>query len=212
MFTGLVQAVGTVVRLDEVGHGRRLVIDPGGWSYAPKEGDSISVSGCCLTHAPAAGEEGTGMLAFDVVAETLRKTSLGSLGPGARVNLEPCLTPSDPIGGHFVQGHVDGLARVVEIHRAGGEHRVTLEVDETLMQWIVPTGSVALDGVSLTVASVEGERERFAVALIPTTLRRTTLGELAEGGVVNVEGDVLVKAAVSWLVRYGPGGLTRRGG
>lgn len=208
MFTGLVQDVGRVVEMVRRDSGARLIVACAGWGERTRPGDSIAVQGCCLTHAPP--PEGSAppdedLLVFDVIAETLRKTTLGELMVGGRVNLEACLTPSTPIGGHFVQGHVDGLATVQRIEASDAEHRLTLGVDDELIRYIVPTGSVALDGVSLTVASVDPAAQRFDVALIPTTLRETTLGELREGDAVNFEGDVLVKSAIHYLRHFADG-------
>jgi riboflavin synthase len=201
MFTGLVQAVGTVTALTRNAFGVRLVITPGAWDYTPNHGDSISVSGCCLTYAPKAGDA-PGSLPFDVITTTLEKTKLGSLSVGSRVNLESCLTPSSHIGGHFVQGHVDATAKVHQVVSTADQYRVTIAVDDETIRYIVPTGSIAVDGVSLTVADVNPAAKLFTVALIPTTLQLTTLGDLKAGDPVNIEVDVLVKAAVHYLRHF----------
>lgn len=191
MFTGLIQAVGRVARIDAVDTGARLVIDAGDWEHRPAAGDSIAVSGCCLTFAPGDTED---ELAFDVVHETLRKTKLGKLAVDDRVNLEPCLRPTDRIGGHFVLGHVDTTGSVADIDTEEGEHRVTIEVPAGFVKYLPPTGSVAVDGVALTLAEVDIPERRFTVALIPTTLQWTTLGDLMPGDPVNLEADILVKS------------------
>ena len=173
MFTGIVREIGRVVSFD----GRRLVVE--GKTQAA-EGDSVSVDGVCLTALDGS------QLAFDVVDETLGRTTLGAVKPGDRVNLEPALRAGDPLGGHIVQGHVDGLGRV----RSAGEP-VWVDAPFELLRYCVEKGSITVDGVSLTVAAVDGEG--FAVALVPHTLEATTLGELEAGDAVNLEVDVLAK-------------------
>jgi len=202
MFTGLIQASGRIESIQSTAAGARLIVDPGKWTCQPARGDSIAVNGCCLTHAPH-DDDPPGRLVFDVVHETLRKTTLGKLTDGARVNLESCLTPSSPIGGHFVLGHVDATGAVVVINTEGGEHQLTIQADDQMSRYVVPTGSIAIDGVSLTVASCVADKNQFTVALIPTTLELTTLGGLNVGDAVNLEGDVLVKAVVHNLPRSG---------
>ena len=194
MFTGIIQYVGRVESVEPAPAGVRLVIDTTGWDHRAKPGESICVNGCCLTHEAIDGR--SDRFAFHVVHETLRKTTLGFLKPGDRVNLESSLTPLSRMGGHFVQGHVDGVARVEKIEKQGGEHLVTLSVEPRLMRFIPPTGSVALDGVSLTVARCELRENIFTVALIPTTLTQTTLGAWKPGDAVNLETDLLVRAVV----------------
>lgn len=198
MFTGIVQAMGSVTAVTPNDFGARLTIDPRGWGYQPGRGDSVAVNGCCLTHT---AEHGGPCLCFDVIKQTLDRTTLGSLKVGEPVNLESCLTPSSPIGGHFVQGHIDGVASVRDISTAG-EHRLTIQTDTQLVKYIVPTGSVAVDGVSLTVAAVDTRSAAFTVALIPTTLALTTLGHRRVGDGVNLEVDVLVKSVVHYLERF----------
>lgn len=198
MFTGLVQAVGRVERAETVPTGRRLVIDLGEWSHRPAPGDSIAIDGCCLT---VAGEPEGALAAFDAVPETLAKTTLGGLSVGSRVHLEHAVTGATLMGGHFVQGHIDGVARVDQIQR-GADWRVRLRPPADLMRFMIPKGSVALAGVSLTLAEVSPEGGWIEVALIPMTLERTTLGDLAPGDPVNVEADMLVKAVVHTTAHY----------
>jgi riboflavin synthase len=188
MFTGLVQATGTVSALD----GGRLQVeaDP---PLELREGDSVAVSGVCLT----ATEVNGGSFAADVVAETLGRSSLGVLGHGDRVNLELPLRASDRLGGHVVQGHVDGMGTVESL---GEDAVLRLSAPPDLLRYVVEKGSIAVDGVSLTVSEVDDDG--FAVALIPETLERTTLGGLAPGHPVNLEVDVLAKY-VEKLVRRG---------
>lgn len=203
MFTGLVQAVGRVASVEARGAGVRLRVDPMGWGYAPGLGESISVSGCCLTVAGLEGGPGGKTWAFDAVPETLAKTTLGGLAAGSRVNLEHAATPTTLLGGHVVQGHVDGVG-VVETVLTEGEWRVRVRPPAGLMEYMTPKGSVCVEGVSLTLARVE-PREWFEVALIPVTLEKTTLGELRAGSRVNVEADVFAKTVVNWLRVYGKG-------
>lgn len=198
MFTGLVEDVGVVREVRPAGAGRRLLVEPRRWRRDSREGDSIAVSGVCLTLA-AAPERGA--LAFDVVGETLRRTTLGDLEPGAHVNLEGSLRAGDEIGGHFVQGHVDGVGRVTRVDADNGDWRIAVQPPEWMMDLAPEKGSIAVDGVSLTIASAtEGH---FEIALIPTTLERTTLASLREGDACNLEGDILTKAVAHLLRRRG---------
>jgi riboflavin synthase len=200
MFTGLIQAVGRVVRVEPSAAGVRLVVDPRPWGYQPAAGDSISISGCCLTvAAPPAG----GVWAFDAIPETLSKTTLGGLGAGSTVNLEHAATPATLMGGHIVQGHVDGVAEVVSVQKTP-EYRVRIRPLAGLMEFIAPKGSVCVEGVSLTVAGLDPRSGWFEVALIPTTLEKTTLGALRAGDRCNLEADAMAKTIVHWLKHYGP--------
>jgi len=198
VFTGLVQTVGEVIAAADREGGRRLLVRAPGWPHDPAPGESISVSGCCLTLA-SGEEDGAGTLAFDVVAETLEKTTLGRLTPGSRVNLERSATATTLLGGHIVQGHVDGVGEVVAAQRDPADWRVTIRLPSALMDFIPPKGSVAVDGVSLTVAAVS--RDAFDVALVPTTLAETTLEALDVGRACNIETDILAKTVVHWLSR-----------
>jgi riboflavin synthase len=175
MFTGIVREVGTVARFD----GSRLVVEAG---TEAELGDSVAIAGVCLT--VAARENGG--LAFDVVSETLGRTTLGSLSAGDKVNVEPSLRAGDPLGGHIVQGHVDGVGRL----RERGE-LTWFDAPAEIVRYCVEKGSIAVDGTSLTVAATD--ERGFAVALIPHTLEATTLGELAPGSAVNLEVDILAK-------------------
>lgn len=202
MFTGLVQAVGTIARIDPTPAGVRLLVDAGGWAHRPRAGDSICVSGCCLTAVGDASEEGG--LAFDAIPETLRLTTLGGLAPGARVNLEHAVTASTLMGGHFVQGHVDGVG-VVDAVQTRGEWRVRVRPPEGLMRYATPKGSVCIEGVSLTIAALDPAEGWLEVALIPETLARTTLAGLEPGSRVNLEMDMLAKTVVHHLEHYASG-------
>ncbi len=257
VFTGLVQAIGTVTQVDPQGPDRpwRIVVRPappsgshpelGRWIYRPDSGDSISVSGCCLTlaailpddsSATAASPHGSStaspgidgpaqLWAFDVVPETLRRTTLGGLRPGDPVNLEHAVTASTLMGGHFVQGHIDGVGTVVDVQR-GADWRLKIRPPEPdplsvgdsgaadtadtagtassdLMRFAAPKGSVCIDGVSLTIAAIGVQARTIGVALIPVTLARTTLGRLVPGDRVNLEMDILAKTVVHYLSVYG---------
>jgi riboflavin synthase len=164
-----------------------------------KLGESIAVNGVCLTVA----EITPPTLGFDVIPETLSKTNLGLLKAGDRVNVERSLRAGDRIDGHFVQGHVDATARLSAQTPGQEEFRLTVQPPLELMKFVVPKGSVALDGVSLTVAAVG--KDRFEVALIPTTLNLTTLASREIGWPFNFEADILSKTIVSWLERRGDG-------
>jgi riboflavin synthase len=182
MFTGLVQQLGTLTSLEG---GRLTVSAPLAGELS--EGDSVAVNGACLTAASVTTDGFTA----DVMEETLRRTALGSLTPGDAVNLELALRAADRLGGHFVQGHVDGVGIVVAVHEEGFSKVVEIEADPGLMRYVVEKGSIAVDGVSLTVASL-GDGT-FGVSLIPETLERTTLGRASPGDSVNLEVDVLAK-------------------
>jgi riboflavin synthase len=187
VFTGLVREVGTVRSMA----GGRLVVES---SASAELGDSVAIDGVCLT--VVAAEDGT--LAFDAVPETLARTSLGTLDHGSRVNLEPALRAGDPLGGHYVQGHVDGVGAVRSIEPEGDGKRIWFDAPPEILRYVVEKGSIAVQGTSLTVAGVD--EAGFAVALIPHTLRATTLGALVPGAAVNLETDVLAKY-VEKLVR-----------
>ncbi|MCP3905625.1 MAG: riboflavin synthase [Planctomycetes bacterium] len=202
MFTGIVQHVGTVDAVGHVDFGARIVIGTRGWTHVPKAGESIAVSGCCLTVcANEDAPDQAGRLAFDVIRQTLSVTALGDLAPGHEVNLEHAVTPETMLGGHVVQGHVDGVGIVRDVIRDETEWRVRVEAPADLMDQIVEKGSIAVDGVSLTLASVDDEA--FEVALIPTTLERTTLSRAEPGTRVNLETDYIAKTVVNWLRRHG---------
>ncbi|MFQ5413872.1 MAG: riboflavin synthase [Phycisphaerae bacterium] len=232
MFSGIVACTGSVVEARHVPGGIRLRIAAGALEAAapvslhtdaqaaertvaaaarPGEpavpgaqlhiapGASVCVSGVCLTVAGVTGAT----LDFDVITETLDRTTLGSLAPGDRVNLERSLSVGDAIDGHFVQGHVDGRATVTHVQASPREHVIRLRPEPHLRPFIVPKGSIAVDGVSLTVAALAGDA--FSIALIPTTLERTTLAALSPGRRVNIETDVIVRTIVHHLTATVPG-------
>lgn len=218
MFTGIVEHVGRVAGVSPTGSGRRLLVDPCGWVVRPKVGDSIAVAGCCLTLAEPIGAQR--LMAFDVVPETLGKTNLGEFVAGRRVNLEQAATAGTLLGGHVVQGHVDGVGEVQKNekrnttkHQVGRESSgepsegwvLQVRMSRELMAYMVPKGSVAIDGVSLTIAGVNVESPEngaIEIALIPITLAKTTLGGLKPGDAVNVEADVMAKTVVHYLRHF----------
>ena len=176
MFTGIVRELGRVVAFD----GARLLVDAP--ETSAEVGDSIAVDGVCLTVVEHDGDQ----FAFDVVAETLSRTNLGMLTADARVNIEPALRAGDPLGGHMVQGHVDGVGRVRSVSQP-----VWIDAPPDVLRYCVEKGSIAVDGVSLTIAALDDAG--FAVALVPHTLAATTLGAAKSGDRVNLEVDVLAK-------------------
>jgi riboflavin synthase len=186
MFTGIVQALGAVRAIEEVGAAARLAVG-GEILHDLSGGESVAVNGVCLTVAQI---EAAGFTA-DVMLETLRRTTLGGLRAGDRVNLERSVTPTSLLGGHIVQGHVDGVATIAAIRPSEQWREVDLRLPDALMPYVVEKGSIALDGVSLTVVSVSDTTVR--VSLIPETLSRTTFGAREVGDQVNVEVDVLAK-------------------
>lgn len=189
MFTGLVRQRGAWLGLARSGGGAVARVACGPWEDGPLEpGESVSVQGCCLTVAAVRADG----FDADVLDETLRATALGSLRGGAAVNLERALRPSDRLGGHLVQGHVDATARVESVERAGRDWRLRLRCGSAEAKYIVYKGSVALDGVSLTVSAVPAPG-LFEVNVIPTTWRETSLSERRPGDPVNLETDVLAR-------------------
>jgi riboflavin synthase len=194
VFTGLVADLGTVTAVDATADGVRLAVRT---SLAPEisEGDSVAVNGVCLT--ATAIRDGT--FSADVMHESLRRSSLGEVAAGSSVNLELPLRASDRLGGHVVQGHVDGVAVVRSVAEDGFSRVVTFAASPDLLRYVVEKGSIAVDGVSLTVSAIDGDS--FSVSLIPETLERTTLGTAEVGRPVNLEVDVLAKYVEKLMVR-----------
>ncbi|HEX2485140.1 MAG TPA: riboflavin synthase [Myxococcota bacterium] len=205
MFTGIVEAVGRVRSLRPQGAKAELVVEAPEIAAGVRIGDSVAVNGACLTVTAAAA----GALHFEAVQETLDRTSLGRLAAGRGVNLERALRADGRLDGHLVQGHVDGVGRVRELRRKGDDVRLYVTCDAAFADLLVEKGSVAIEGVSLTVVGVE--REGFDVALIPHTLGATTLGTLEPGALVNLEADVLGKYVKRYLERILPGAAGRPG-
>ena len=183
MFTGIVREVGRVEAVEERGESVRLVVRAPETAAAAAVGDSVSLAGVCLT----AVEVANGTVAFDAVPETLRCSTLGRLETGGGVNVEPALRAGDPLGGHIVQGHVDGVGRIRRVDDEG----IEVEAPHDVLRYCVEKGSIAIEGVSLTIAGL-GESS-FTVVLIPHTREVTTLGGVAEGDEVNLEVDVVAK-------------------
>jgi riboflavin synthase len=193
VFTGLVQELGTVEDVSRNPDGARLTVSSA-LAGGLREGDSIAVNGVCLTATSVRDHH----FAADVMNETLARSSLGAAEPGARVNLELPLRAGEPLGGHMVQGHVDGVGQVAGVEQDGFSRRMRIEADPDLLRYVVVKGSITVDGVSLTVA--EFDDRSFTVSLIPETLQRTNLGAAGDGASVNLEVDVLAKY-VERLVR-----------
>lgn len=187
MFTGIVEELGHVASISDLGDAARIVITGPLVTSDTRPGDSIAVNGVCLTVVDIHEAD----FSADVMLETLRRSSLGALAPGSRVNLERAARVDSRIGGHLVQGHVDGTALVRSIEPVEHWTTVTFEMDGGLSRYVVEKGSITVDGVSLTVVAVD--EESFSVSLIPTTLEHTTLGTRQVGDTVNIEVDVIAK-------------------
>ncbi|RME24950.1 MAG: riboflavin synthase [Deltaproteobacteria bacterium] len=196
MFTGIVEDIGRVIRTERVAAGALLQVESSLDPASMKPGDSVAVNGACLTVTRIVN----GTLSFDVGPETLRATTLGRIGPGHRVHLERALRVGGRLGGHLVTGHVDGVGRLLRRRPVGNNLELEFEAPPEVVPYLVPKGSVAVDGVSLTVNSPSGGR--FSVTLVPHTLERTLLGRLREGDRVNLEGDIIGK----YVRHFVPGG------
>ncbi|MCB9837763.1 MAG: riboflavin synthase [Phycisphaeraceae bacterium] len=204
MFSGIVAGMGRVAAINQSPAGVRLHIVPPAAGFGDiKPGDSVCVSGVCLTHAPGSSDSHESPLVFDVIPETLARTTLGALTEGARVNLERSVRASGMLDGHIVQGHVEGVGEVTGVAFDADGCRVRVRAPRELMECVTPKGSVTLDGVSLTIAGVDVENDEFEVALIPTTLKVTTLGSLQSGSGVNIETDIVGRTVVHWVKNYG---------
>ncbi|MCA9303202.1 MAG: riboflavin synthase [Phycisphaerales bacterium] len=194
MFTGIIQHIGAIESVTPTPSGVRVVVDPCGWSFVPSPGDSVAVNGCCLTLVDPI-ERHNGLFTFDAIPETIEKTTIGMLAVGDRVNLEPPLRMGDRLDGHTVQGHVDGRG-IIESVDSGDGYRVRVKVPGDLMKFMIPKGSITIDGISLTLAEVDPKGQTITIALIPETLERTTLGMKAKGAALNIEADMMVKTIV----------------
>jgi riboflavin synthase alpha subunit len=198
VFTGIVERVARIARLESAGERLELEVEAGAEiASAVRIGDSVALNGCCLTVVAVRGER----LAFQAVPETLRRTSLGARHTGDALNLERAMRADSRIDGHIVQGHVDGTGRVAELRAEGDDLLVRVDAARELAVQLVPKGSVAVEGVSLTV--IDPDERGFWVALIPHTRAVTTLGALAPGQAVNLELDVLGKYVWKYLERIG---------
>jgi riboflavin synthase len=201
MFTGLIEQLGTLHARTPTPAGQRLLIAAPEWSHKPSLGESIAINGCCLTLAADVSTTNN-LLAFDAIPETLAKTTLGELQPGDRVHIEPSATLATLLGGHLVQGHIDGVG-IVQSVTTQGEWRARTHVPQHLMPFFAPKGSIAVQGVSLTIMALDPRECWFEIALIPTTLAKTTLGSLQPGSRVNLECDPIAKQIVHYLQHFG---------
>jgi riboflavin synthase len=195
MFTGIVRELGVVLEAAEAGGGRSLLVRAPETAALTRTGDSVAIDGCCLTAITVDGEA----ISFHAVPETLARTTLGTLEDLDAVNVEPAVHVGDPLGGHYVQGHVDAVGRVQSVEAEGEGLRVFVEAPDEVLRYCVDKGSVTVDGVSLTVAELA--EDAFAVALVPHTLVATTLSDLQPGQAVNLEADVLAKYVERLLPR-----------
>lgn len=204
MFTGIIEAVGTVKTVRPAGGGKVISTDLGKCAADAKLGDSIAINGVCLTISRLSGT----VADFDVSSETLAKSSTGSLHAGAYVNLERAMAADGRFGGHIVLGHVDGTATIKAVEKKGDFVEMTFTAQTALLDEMVNKGSVAINGISLTIATMNGST--FTIALIPTTLKETTLDNAKVGDVVNIETDILIKAVKKQLDKILPdsGNLT----
>ena len=198
MFTGLVEEVGSVLWIRATDRGTQLQIAAPRISEQIRKGDSVAVNGCCLTLTVRRAEQ----LTFDLLEETLDRTNLRTLRRDSPVNLERALAADGRIGGHFVQGHVDCATRVLSFEEAGADHRLEVELPHDFAHYVTYKGSVAINGISLTVAEVLPES--FAVWVIPHTKRNTNLEKIAPGDQLNVEFDLLAKYVERMMTRYAP--------
>jgi riboflavin synthase len=195
VFTGIVREVGVVVEAAAAGGGRSLLVRAPGTAATTRIGDSVSIDGCCLTATAVAGDT----ISFHAVPETLARSTLDELDEMDDVNVEPALRAGEPLGGHYVQGHVDAVGSVQSVEAEGEGLRVFVEAPSDVLRYCVEKGSVTVDGVSLTVAELA--QDAFAVALVPHTLEATTLSDLRPGQAVNLEADVLAKYVERLLPR-----------
>ena len=189
MFTGLVQTTGIIVKRIQNGAAGKLMVRPAKSMKNLEPGESVAVNGTCLTLENDSG----GILQFHVMEESFRKTNLGILPPGAGVNMERALTLSSRLGGHLVSGHIDTTGTVLSFGPAGSDIELLVELPDAIADFVVPEGSICIDGVSLTVAAVDFSQKRFSVRIIPTTWKETCLKERKVGSKVNLEADMLGK-------------------
>ena len=195
MFTGIVQELGVLAGAEESAGGRALVVRAPETAARADVGASVAINGCCLTATAIDGGE----ITFHAVPETIARTTLGSLDPGALVNVEPAVRAGEELGGHYVQGHVDAVGRIQSVEAEGDGLRVFVEAPDDVLRYCVEKGSITVDGVSLTVAQLAADA--FAVALVPHTLAATTLSALQPGHPVNLEADVLAKYVERLIAR-----------
>jgi len=196
MFTGIIERIGAVKEKKGQGKGVRLVLEVGKWNEKLSVGDSVAVNGACLTIV----RKTETTLAFDVVPDTLKSTNLGSLQIGSRVNLEPSLRAGDAFGGHFVMGHVDAVGKIKKLEKIGDSWILEVEVPSEIMRYVIHKGSIAVDGISLTVQRVR--EKSFEIAIIPHTMGNTALGGKKAGDPVNLEPDFMAKYMEKYFLDY----------
>ncbi len=196
MFSGIVEGKAKVKSVQKAGNNIRLNVELGRKASAVREGDSVSINGVCLS---VVSKKGT-TLAFDAIAETLRKTNLGSLAPGDSVNYETSMSTGDIIGGHLVTGHVDGTGRIAETTDEDGSTRMVVSVPKEIAGMVMEKGLIAVDGISLTPAEVA--EDRFTLYLIPDTLKKTTISGKVVGDLVNIELDLFGKYIEKYVQKY----------
>ena len=197
MFTGLIQAIGRVTAIEHQESSAQLVISSPEIANQITQGDSVSVNGACLTVI----SQDKSQFAVDVMVQTLKLTTTGALEVGSEVNLELATRAADRLGGHIVQGHVDGIANIAEISADSQWTRIDLEIPKNLMKYVVAQGSICLEGVSLTVGELNDETNQISVWLIPETLAATNLAKKSLGDTLNIEVDVLAKYVERLIVR-----------
>ena len=198
MFTGIIEAVGTVKTVKNTHGGRIICVDLGTLAQNTEPGWSIAVNGVCLTVSRLSAT----VAEFDVSAEILAKSAMDAIITSAKVNLERAISPQGRFGGHFVQGHVDGVAKIIAIEKKGDFAEITLSAPPELLEEMVIKGSVAVDGISLTVAAMD--EKSFTVSLIPTTLKETTLGRAKIGDKANIETDIIIKTVIKQMRKVLP--------
>ena len=197
MFTGIVQEVGKVESVDKSGDGIRLAIRSQKAATGLKTGNSLAVNGCCLTAVRVKPGARECVIEFDLLRETWERTNLQFAKAGALVNLEPPLRADTPIDGHFVTGHIDGIGKIVKMERSGADRRLEISAPPTIMDFLVAKGSIAVDGISLTVAELR--KKQFTVWIIPHTYEATALRERDVGDAVNLEADILGKYVAKFM-------------
>lgn len=196
MFTGIIKETGIINQIIDMGEDREFKVNAGKLSEDINTGDSISVNGVCLT----VKSHNSGSFTFDISSGTLKYTNLRDAKAGDMVNLEDALSPGDKLGGHFVSGHIDGAATIIDIKRIGRSYEMTFSLDSKITPFIAARGSVAIDGISLTVTEVESDS--FKTIIIPHTFENTTLGKKGAGETVNIEADMLARYIVNYLSRH----------
>jgi len=191
MFTGLIEATGTVISPATPGEDSRLAVNADDLADELAIGDSLAVNGCCLTATEI--DPGVGTVVFDLLAETMRVTNLGDLAEGSLVNFERALRADQRLGGHFVQGHVDATARVLKFDAVGEDYLLQVELPQAFAKFMISKGSITIDGISLTVAELDDAAGNFTCFIIPHTWQETHLRKMVAGQRVNLEFDVLAK-------------------